>query len=374
MDAIDITAEFVSYNSASQFSNASLSKAIAKRMRQAGLTVERVDYRDANGELKVSLVGKKGRGTGGLALMGHSDVVPADGWATDPFKLTAKNGRLYGRGSADMKGSVACMIATAAAFPAKDLKRPVYVVVTADEETTSGGARAVLNRSKTLKSSRVRYGIIGEPTLLDVVYAHKGAFKVEATAKGRATHSSTGRGVNANHLMIPFLNDMLGLINRVENDPAYRNNTFDPPHCTWNIVMGDGDTASNVTARESRATINARPMPDQDWNPIQKKVERLGQKHGVKVNVGYELQPLYTPPDSRIIREALKVTGKRKPKTVAYGTDGMIFGKAMELVVMGPGSIQQAHKTDEWIARDQLHKGVDAFARMVSRFCIEDPE
>ncbi len=373
MDVIDMTAEFVSYNSASLLSNAPVSKAIAKRMRQAGLTVERLDYRDANGELKVSLVGKKGRGPGGVAMMGHSDVVPADGWAFDPFKLTEKSGRLYGRGSADMKGSVACMIAAAAAFSAKDLKRPVYVVSTADEETTSGGALAVLNRSKTLKSSRVRYGIIGEPTLLDVVYAHKGAFKVEATAKGRAAHSSTGRGVNANHLMIPFLNDMVGLIKEVEKDPAYRSNTFDPPHTTWNIVINDGNTASNVTVRESWATINARPMPDQNWNPIEKKVERLGRKHGVKLKMSRDLMPLHTPIDSPIVQEALHVTGKRKAKTVSYGTDGMIFGKAMELVVMGPGSIQQAHKTDEWIAKDQLYKGVDVFARMVSRLCIENP-
>ena len=316
----------------------------------------------------------KGEGKGGLALMGHSDVVPAEGWDEDPFKAVERAGKLYGRGSADMKGSIACMVTAANSLSKKELKRPIYVVTTADEETDCGGALETLKRSKTLKSSNVRYGIIGEPTLLDVVYAHKGSLKVQAIAGGRAAHSSTGRGRNANHRMIPFLNGMVELGEELQADPAYRDDRFDPPHCAYNIVISDGESASNVTPPESRATLNCRPMPGQDWAPIKKRIERLGKKHGVRLKIFDSLHPLSTPPDSRIVQEALRVTGKRKPKTVPYGTDGMIFGKAMELVVMGPGNIQQAHTTSEWIALEQLHKGVDVFTRMIRRFCVEDPE
>ena len=374
MDIVEVTRELVSHNSASRLSNVSVSKAIARWMRKAGLAVERLEYRDKWGVPKVSLVGKKGRGAGGLALMGHSDVVPAEGWATDPFKAVERNRRLYGRGCADMKGSIACMVAAAASVPAAELKRPVYVITTGDEEIDSGGAFEVIRRSRVFRSSKVRYGIIGEPTVLEVVHAHKGSFRVHVVARGRAAHSSTGRGVNANHLMIPFLNDVVRLSRKIEADPRYQDEAFDPPHSTWNIVMGDGETASNITAHESRATVNVRPMPGQNWDAVARQVERLADKHGVQVDVATDLQPLYTPVESRVVQEALRVTGKRKPKTVPYGTDAMAFGSVMELVVMGPGNIQQAHTTNEWISLEQLHKGVGVFGKIVRRFCVEEPE
>ncbi|MBS10223.1 MAG: acetylornithine deacetylase [Gemmatimonadetes bacterium] len=371
MNVIDLTAEFVSYNTVSNLSNAKCSAAMAKRMREAGLSVERLQYADPNGVTKVCLVGKKGKGKGGLAMMGHNDVVPAEGWAWDPFKLTKKKGLLYGRGSADMKGSVACMIATAERFNARDLKQPIYVVVTSDEEINCGGAAWVHKHSKTLKGCK--YGIIGEPTMLDVVYAHKGSFKIDARAKGLATHSSTGKGTNANHLMIPFLNEVLKLGEKLKTDRRYTDKTFTPPYSPFNIVWTEGNTASNITAENSAALVNTRPIPGHDWEPVKKLIREMAKKYGVKAKISDSLTPLNTPIDSRIVSEALSVTGKRKPKTVSYGTDGMIFGKSMELVVLGPGNIKQAHTIDEWIEPDQLKKGVDIFAQMVIRFCIEDP-
>jgi acetylornithine deacetylase len=374
MNVIDITRDLVSHNSASQLSNASVSKAAAGWMRKAGLKVEIVDYTDPNGLRKVNVVGKKGSGTGGLALMGHSDVVPAEGWQQDAFKLTSRDGRLYGRGSADMKGSVACMIAAAGSLPVSDLARPVYVIVTADEEIDCRGASVVMDKSKVFRSSNIRYGIIGEPTMLDVVYAHKGSIKFDAEARGRAAHSSTGRGINANHRLIPFLNDIVKLEQDLKTKKAYLDPDFDPPHAALNIVLSDGGTASNITSPISRATINCRPMPGQNWGPIVSRIKRLAAQHGVKLRMPKRLAPLGTPVDSRVVREALRVTGKRKPKTVPYGTDGMAFGKTMELVVMGPGNIQQAHTVNEWIAKEQLTRGVDVFSQMVKRFCVEEPE
>ncbi|MBT5829591.1 MAG: M20 family metallopeptidase, partial [Candidatus Latescibacteria bacterium] len=114
MNPVELTKEFVSYNSTSYLSNLDVTNAMAKRMREAGLKVEKIPYKDPNGVAKLNIVGKKGRGTGGLAMMGHNDVVPATGWAWDPFKVVKKGSRIYGRGVADMKGSVACMIAAAA--------------------------------------------------------------------------------------------------------------------------------------------------------------------------------------------------------------------------------------------------------------------
>ncbi len=270
-----------------------------------------------------------------------------------------------------MKGSVACMIATANRFSEKDLKQPVYVVVTSDEEINCAGADWVHKHSKLLKGCK--FGIIGEPTMLDVVYAHKGSFKVDAQAKGLATHSSTGKGTNANHLMIPFLNDVLALGNKLKTDRRFTDANFTPPYSPFNIVWTEGKTASNVTSERSAALVNTRPIPGHNWEPIKKQIRAMAKKHGVKVTISDSLTPLNTPVDSRTVREALAITGKRKPKTVSYGTDGMIFGKSMELVVLGPGDIKQAHTINEWIDPAQLKKGVDTFAQMVSRFCIEDP-
>lgn len=374
MNPVELTKEFVSFNSTSYLSNVEVTNAMAKRMREAGLKVERIPYKDPNGIAKLNIVGKKGRGTGGLAMMGHNDVVPATGWAWDPFKVVKKGSRIYGRGVADMKGSVACMIAAAAQFDARKLKQPLYVVVTADEEINCAGAAVVFDKSKTLKDSKVRYGIIGEPTSLDVVQAHKGSVKISATSKGRATHSSMGTGINSNHKLVPFLNDILAIDHELKTNPKLLNHNFVPPHSTLNMVIHGGEQASNITTPESGATINFRAMPGQNLVPLFKKIQASAKKHGVEISIYDSLKPLDTPTDSRIVQEALKVTGKRKPKSVAYGTDGMIFGQNMELVVLGPGNIKQAHTIDEWIEIDQLHKGVDTFAKMVNRFCIEDPK
>ncbi|MBT4502360.1 MAG: M20/M25/M40 family metallo-hydrolase, partial [Gemmatimonadetes bacterium] len=179
---------------------------------------------------------------------------------------------------------------------------------------------------------------------------------------------------NANHILIPFLNDVVELEKELKTRSAYLDPSFDPPHAALNIVLSDGGTASNITSPISKATINCRPMPGQNWDPIVKKIRGFAKDRGVKIHMPKPLKPLGTPTESRVVQEALRVTGKRKPKTVPYGTDGMAFGKTMELVVMGPGNIAQAHTVDEWITKEQLLKGVDVFTEMVKRFCVEDPE
>jgi acetylornithine deacetylase len=174
--------------------------------------------------------------------------------------------------------------------------------------------------------------------------------------------------------VIPFLNEIVKLEQDLKSKSTFLDDTFDPPHAALNIVLSDGGTASNITAPVSRATINCRPMPGQNWDPIVKKIRRLARDFGVKLRMPKRLEPLGTPTASRVVQEALRVTGKRKPKTVPYGTDGMAFGKTMELVVMGPGNIAQAHTVNEWIAKEQLLKGVDVFTEMVRRFCVEPSE
>ena len=372
MDVIKLTQDMVAFNSSSSLSNAEVSDYIQRQLRRVGFQTELVTY-DDHGVKKVSVVGRKGKGTGGLALLCHSDTVPADDWAGPggPFKATVKGGRIYGRGSGDMKGQIACALCAVERFNASGLRQPITVVVTSDEETNCGGARAVATSSGMFRDVKVRYGVITEPTLLQVVHAHKGAMRFIATARGRAAHSSTGKGFNAHLKMIPFLYDMWTMYYEITTDKKHFNEAFDPPFSDWNITINDGNTASNVTAPLSRVTLNYRAMPGQDVAGIVGRVKASARRHGVHLAPMKIGKPFFTPLDSKVVKEALAVTRRPKARTVSYGTDGMVFGEYLESVVLGPGDIKQAHTHDEWVSVDQLRKGIEVYARLIDRFCAQ---
>ena len=213
MNAQQHVSELIRFDSVSSQSNVPVTDYAERSLKRLGFETERLEYDDAQGVRKACVVGKLGQGTGGLAYFGHTDVVPASPWFSDehgPFQPTIKNGRLYGRGSCDMKGSVACMLAATERVRAIELQRPVYVTCTADEEIGYGGAREVAQRSQLFREMIAgnAKGIIGEPTNLEVVHAHKGTFGFVATSIGKAAHSSTREGLNANLAMIPFLAEM----------------------------------------------------------------------------------------------------------------------------------------------------------------------
>lgn len=370
IDAIDLTKDLIQYNSISANSNVSIAECLDDRLKALDFIVERVEYRDAAGTEKVSLVARKGKGHGGLALLGHCDTVPADGWDSDPFHAVMRGDKLYGRGSCDMKGALACMLAAAELYRPSDLKAPLYILFTSDEEIGCTGAKTIDKSSKLYNQSDVRYGIIGEPTNMDVIHAHKGAVGIRAVARGRAAHSSTGKGINANLTMIPFLVDMKAIYEELISDPRYFNYDFAPPYSDWNIGINDGDTQMNVTAPMSVCTINYRPMPGQDERALLQRVRAAAKKHGVDVEIWKTGEPFITPIDSEVVRASLAATGKRKAKTVPYGTDGLIFCSRMELVVLGPGDIKQAHTVDEWIKLDQIAQAVQVYRKLIERFCL----
>ena len=165
-----------------------------------------------------------------------------------------------------MKGSVACMLAAASQLSETELSRPVYITCTADEEVGYGGAREVATRSKIygeMVAGESR-GIIGEPTRLNVVHGHKGTYGVVATSRGRAAHSSTREGLNANLAMIPYLSEIKELFEETENEARWQNTEFDPPTVSWNIGINDHTAAINITPPQSVCTVYFRPMPGID--------------------------------------------------------------------------------------------------------------
>jgi len=213
MNALDYTRDLVSFGSISSVSNVEICDHLERTLKQLEFETERIDYVDAAGVKKSNVVGKRGNGPGGLAYFAHTDVVPADNWFSaqhGPFQPTVKDGRLYGRGSCDMKGSLGCILAAAASVPRQRQRAPLYITGTADEEVGYLGASEVARRSVLFRQlvEEDACGIVGEPTELEVVYAHKGTWGFRAVSRGRAAHSSTREGINANLAMIPFLAEM----------------------------------------------------------------------------------------------------------------------------------------------------------------------
>ena len=373
MTALDYTCDLVAFNSVSSLSNVEVTDWIEQRLRSLGCEIERLEYDDANGVKKATVLGKLGSGTGGMAHFSHSDVVPADDWARDhsPFDPTVEGDKLYGRGSCDMKGSLACMLAAVESFQVGRLKQPVYIVCTSDEEVGMIGAKHVAERSEMFQEmvSAETCGIIGEPTELNVVYGHKGGTVIRIVSRGVAAHSSTTKGLNANLAMIPFLAEMKAIHDETVSDSKWQNEEFDPPTLSWNIGINDHTRAINITPPQSVCTVYFRKMPGINCDPLIDRTLLKASECGLEATVTNYGTPLYVDPQSPFVKECLELTGRSTPQTVAYGTDGALLGALSKLVVIGPGSIEQAHTHDEWIALDQLVAGTNLYKQMIKRWC-----
>ena len=375
-DALEYARSLVAVPSVSRDSNAPVSAVAENHLKELGFEIERQEFLDPAGVPKVNVIGKKGTGTAGLAYFCHTDVVPADSWSVvehGPFEPTVRNGRLYGRGSCDMKGSLACMLAASNRLQSSRLGSPLYIVCTADEEVGFHGAKRVAQDSsiyREMVSGQTRT-IIGEPTELNVVYAHKGIFGFRAIARGRAAHSSTREGKNANVAMIPFLTEMKRIHDETLADPAWLNPEFDPPWISWNIGINDHHTAVNITAPECVCTVYFRPMPGQNADALVARARESAAANGLEFQLECSGQPLYGNPRSEFVTETLRLTGQAEARTVSYGTDGVCFTDLKQILVLGPGSIRQAHTDDEWISLEQLEAGTSVFERMIRRWCVD---
>ena len=375
MDAIQHLNELIRFDSVSSKSNVPITDHVERLLKQRGFEVERLEYDDKLGVRKASVVAKLGPGTGGMAYFGHTDVVPASPWFTDqhgPFEPTIKEGKLYGRGSCDMKGSVACALAAVERIRVADLKRPVYITCTADEEVGYGGALSVAKRSALFREMIAgdTKGIIGEPTHLEVVYAHKGTFGFLATSIGKASHSSTREGLNANLAMIPFLVEMKAIHDETLVDPAWQHPDFDPPTISWNIGINDHTHAFNITAPQSVCSVYYRPMPGQNPQLLLDRARQAAERCGLQFEFRSGAMPLYVDPKSPFIQELVQLADRPCPRTVAYGTDGAMLTELKQMAVLGPGDIAQAHTWDEWIELDQLERGTALYEKLIRRWCV----
>ncbi|WP_437203541.1 M20 family metallopeptidase [Planctomicrobium sp. SH664] len=374
--ALDYASELIEFDSVSSKSNLLITDHLEELLKRFGCDTERVDFRDPRGVPKANLIARLGSGHGGFAYFGHTDVVPAHDWKFaehGPFQPTVRDGRLYGRGSCDMKGSVSCMLAVMASLTQKKLREPVYFCVTADEEVGMLGAMQVVGHSQLYREmvEHQTRAVVGEPTLFDVIYSHKGGCGVQLTAHGRAAHSSTSQGINANWKMIPFLAEMKALHDELESDPRWQNEEFDPPTMSLNLGINDHNPALNITAPQSVCTIYFRAMPGVDTDPVLDRIRTAAAKQGLDFELRFRATPFRADPQSPFVRECLEYSTNPVPRTVSYGTDAARFTELRNCVVMGPGSIAQAHTHDEWIDLTELERGTGIYRSMVERWCLE---
>lgn len=377
-DALEYARSLVCVPSVSRDSNVPVSNVVEAHLRSLGFQIERQEFLDPHGVPKVNILGRKGPGSGGLAYFSHTDVVPADTWSVTehgPFEPQVRDGRLYGRGSCDMKGSLACMLAAASRLSDVPQHSPLYIVCTADEEVGFHGARQVAERSalyQEMVAGQSR-AIIGEPTELNVVYAHKGIYGFRVISHGKAAHSSTRDGTNANVAMIPFLQEMKRIHDETLVDPQWLNDEFDPPWISWNIGINDHHCAVNITAPESVCTVYFRPMPGQNGDLLVERARAAATESGLEFQSECRGLPLYGDPNSDFVRDTLQIAKRPEARTVSYGTDGVCFTDLKQIVVLGPGSIQQAHTDDEWISLQQLEAGTAIYEQMARRWCGNPP-
>lgn len=325
---------------------------------------------------KANLIASIGPDTeGGLVLAGHTDTVPFDEtkWASDPFAITEKDDKLYGLGSCDMKGFFPLALEAVNTFLDQDLTKPITIVATSDEESSMAGARYLAESDKP----KADYAIIGEPTGLMPVYAHKGIAFMSIKLQGHSGHSSNpDLGCNA----LDSMHDVMGELIRFRTELAEQNQNpaFEVHIPTLNLgCMHAGDSPNRICSH-AELQIDLRLLPGMDTNAtIEMLLYRLQQ---AVANCDTQLElathyppipPFETDINGDLVQTLSKCSGKA-PGTVAFGTEGhFLQSLGMETVIFGAGSIDQAHQPNEYLARDQIAPATDAIRHVIQRYCIQ---
>lgn len=367
---LSLLAELVKVDSTSARPNAPMLDLLEPRLVALGFSTERCPYRDDAGQPKANLLARLGEGLPELALVGHTDCVPFDPAWSEALTLTRREGKLFGRGACDTKGFVACAVTAVEAVRAR-VKRPLLLLLTADEEVGCLGAKQLVEAGK----GQARRAIIGEPTGLVPVRANKGYCLAELEVRGKEGHSAyPDSGASAVFRAARFLQRLeayaLGPLR------AERNPEFDPPFATLNVGVVQGGTAKNVIPGRCRMTLEWRPIPGQGVEGVRREVERLlAELRREDPGLEWTLTPLRmdqgfsTPPDAEVVRFLSEASGK-SPRTVAFGTEGpQLAALGAEPVVFGPGDIRAAHQSGEFVPEEQLLEAERILEQAILRFC-----
>ena len=364
--SLDLLERLVAFPTVSRVSNLALIGFIRDYLAGHGVASEL--FLNAEGT-KANLFATLGpTDRGGVVLSGHTDVVPVDGqaWTRDPFRLSESEGRLYGRGTADMKGFIASVLAAVPAFLAQPLRLPVHLAFSYDEEVGCLGVRSLLD-ALAQRPNRPRLCLIGEPTELRPVLGHKGKLAMRCQVHGAACHSAYApQGVNA----IEYAARLIGHLGEIGEElarPEHHDPRFDPPYSTVQTGLIEGGRALNIVPAECRFDFEVRALPGFDAQQVATRLDRYAQAElvprmqAVQPGTGIRFEPLGSYPGlatdaaSEAAELVALISGSRDFGTVAFGTEGGLFHEAgIPTVVCGPGSMDQGHKPDEFVTLAQL--------------------
>ena len=378
--AVEILDRLVAFDTTSSRSNLELIDWVADYLGRHGIAAER----SSAGAGKANLFATIGRGErGGVILSGHTDVVPVAGqeWRSDPFRLTERpgepDGRLYGRGSADMKGFIALMLALVPEAARRSLKVPLHLAFTHDEETGCFGAPALI-RALPQGMARPMLAIIGEPTGMQVANRQKGCAFFRTRVIGREGHSSAPeRGVSAIFAAAEIIAEIARLAADAKGQ-ARADSGFDPPHTTLSVGTIAGGAAVNIIARDCAFEWDLRSLPGDDAAALKARLDdfvaadllprmrRVYPQAAVETETVVAVPPLLAVADSPAEALARRLTGSNTTTTISFASEAGLYQEAgIPAIVCGPGSIEVAHKPDEFITRAELAAGAAFLDRLL---------
>jgi acetylornithine deacetylase len=372
---VEILEALVGFDTTSRNSNLELVAWVEHYLDRFGVAHERIaDQSGAKANLWATIGPAR---TPGYILSGHTDVVPVDGqtWSNDPFRLTARDGRLYGRGSADMKGFLACCLAAVPDMVAAGLVTPIHLAFSHDEEVGCVGVRSLIARLGAMAVKPVGC-FVGEPTGMDVVVGHKGKRSFRVDVRGRTCHSSLApEGVNAVEYAARLIVNIRDMADRLAREGA-RDPLYDVPYTTTHTGVVAGGTALNIVPDICRFQFEFRSIAADDADALAGEVmayarDRLepdmkgvAPEAGITFDTMSGFPGLETPPAVDLVALAKILAARNAHRKVAYGTEAGLFAQAgIPTVVIGPGSIEQAHKADEFIVASEL----DACGEFIDR-------
>ncbi len=377
--ARDILETLIGFDTTSRNSNLALIEWVEAYLDRHGVPHRRVPNADGG---KSNLLASIGPGVeGGAVLSGHTDVVPVDGqpWSSDPFKVVERDGRLYGRGTCDMKGFLALALAATPDLVAADLKRPVHLAFSYDEEIGCLGAPAMIEVIGR-ELPKPAFVVVGEPTDMEAVNGHKGIATFHVTVTGREAHSSqTQQGVSAIMAAVKLMASLTALSERLEReaDPA---SPFTPRGATLTIGLVNGGTAHNILARECTFAFDLRCPPPlepavlladffAEAEALDGQLKARAPEAGVKVEAFSNVPGFAPEPGSAAEAFARRLAGDNgPPRVVSFATEAGQFQRGgLSTILCGPGSILQAHQPDEYVEISQMERGV-AFMRRLTEW------
>ncbi len=366
---LDILEALVAFDTTSRNSNIPCADWIVAYLAKHGVETEVFVNAEGDKHNLYAIIGPKD--VPGFVLSAHTDVVPVDGqaWSTDPFKLAVKDGKAYGRGACDMKGFLACTLAMVPAMVAANLKTPIHLAYSYDEEVGCTGVRDMLVHLAPREPKPVA-AFIGEPSSMQVIIGHKGGQRVICTVSGKAAHSSLApHGVNAVEYgarLVARIKDMA----EAQEATGARDALYDVPHSTLHTGIFAGGTSPNIVPHHAEISFECRNISADDpmtyinaimryaKEELEPRMQRIEPTAGFTFELRPTLPALETAPDHIAVTMAKRLAGRNDHAKVAYGTEASLFQSMAGIpsVVVGPGDIDQAHKPDEWILVSDLEK------------------